>query len=205
MVTMGCYSGSFIFSLADMCATAPPADPRLTDLAQWLTKTRVLSTQVDPCVDAGQLSLRGVSGSDKVRLIAAINEWAAQHGHEGWRAFSSGHSVDVVTEKTGKLLVVQAACLRLGLDPLTQVLRVGDGGDFGGNDYELLSQGLALSVDAVPPGVEQCWNLLPRMLSGVRGTEYYLRYLEAADGEAKFTAEFSGHADFAVREGLSRS
>lgn len=205
MVTMGCYSGSFIFSLADLHAAAPPADPRLSDLAQWLSKTRALSTQVDPCADAGQLSLRGVSGSDKVRLVAAINEWVAQHGYEGWRAFSSGHSVDVVTEKAGKLLVVQDACRRLGLDPLTQVLRVGDGGDFGGNDYELLSEGLALSVDAVPPGVEQCWNLLPRMLSGVRGTEYYLQNLEAAEGEARFSAEFSEHANFAVRDGLSRS
>lgn len=205
MVTMGCYSGSFIFSLADIHAAAPPADPRLSDLAQWLSKTRALSTQVDPCADAGQLSLRGISGSDKMRLVAAINEWVAQHGHEGWRAFSSGHSVDVVTEKAGKLLVVQDACHRLGLDPLTQVLRVGDGGDFGGNDYELLSEGLALSVDAVPPGVEQCWNLLPRMLSGVRGTEYYLQNLEAAEGEAKFSADFSEHADFAVREGLGLS
>lgn len=205
MVTMGCYSGSFIFSLADIHAAAPPADPRLSDLAQWLSKTRALSTQVDPCADAGQLSLRGISGSDKVRLIAAINEWVAQHGYEGWRAFSSGHSVDVVTEMAGKLLVVQDACHRLGLDSLTQVLRVGDGGDFGGNDYELLSEGLALSVDAVPPGVEQCWNLLPRMLSGVRGTEYYLQNLEAADGEARFSAEFSEYANFAVREGLSRS
>jgi len=205
MVTMGCYSGSFIFSLADIHAAAPLADPRLSDLAQWLSKTRALSTQVDPCADAGQLSLRGISGSDKVRLVAAINEWVAQHGYEGWRAFSSGHSVDVVTEKAGKLLVVQDACHRLGLDPLTQVLRIGDGGDFGGNDYELLSEGLALSVDAVPPGVEQCWNILPRMLSGVRGTEYYLQNLEAADGEARFSAEFSDHANFAVRDGLSRS
>ena len=151
------------------------------------------------------MSLRGVFGIDKQRLIAAINEWVAQHGHEGWRTFSSGHSLDVITEKAGKLLVVQDACQRLGLDPLTQVFRVGDGGDFGGNDYELLSEGLALSVDAVTPAVSHCWNLLPRMLSGVRGTAYYLKKLEAADGEARFAAEFSAHANLAVREGLGHS
>ena len=138
-------------------------------------------------------------------MIAAINEWVSQQGHEGWRAFNSGHSVDVVTEKAGKQLVVRDACRRLGLDPLKQVLRVGDAGDFGGNDYELLSEGLALSVDAVPPGVEQCWNLLPRMLGGVRGTEYYLQELEAAEGEARFSAEFLYQAGLAVREGLGRS
>ncbi|MCU7374871.1 hypothetical protein PEC18_29480 [Paucibacter sp. O1-1] len=204
-VTVGCYSGSFIFNLADQEAAKPPTDPRLVELAKWLHQTRAMSAQVEPCVDAGQLSLRGVSGSDKVRLIAAINEWMAQQSQEGWRAFSSGHSVDVVTEQAGKLLVVQDSCRRLGLKALTQVLRVGDAGDFGGNDYELLSEGLALSVDAVPPGVEQCWNLLPRMLSGVRGTEYYLQKLEAAGGEARFSAEFLDQAELAVREGLGRN
>lgn len=205
MVTMGCYSGSFIFNLADTDVAVPPPDPRLTELAEWLHEARALSLQVEHCIDAGQLSLRGVSGSDKVRLISAITEWVAQQGHKGWRAFSSGHSVDVVTEKAGKLLVVQDVCHRLGLDPLTQVLRVGDAGDFGGNDYELLSEGLALSVDTVPPGVEQCWNLLPRMLSGVRGTEYYIQELQAAGGEAWFSAEFLVQAELAVREGLGRS
>lgn len=205
MVTMGCYSGSFIFNLADKDPVPPPVDPRLNELAQWLVTARALSTQVEPCADAGQLSLRGVSSSDKIRLVAAINEWAARQGYEGWRAFSSGHSVDVVTEKAGKLLVVQDACRRLELDLLMQVLRLGDAGDFGGNDYELLSEGLALSVDAVPPGVEQCWNLLPRMLSGVRGTEYYLRELQAAEGEARFSVEFLDHAEQVVREGLGCS
>ncbi|WIV97501.1 HAD family hydrolase [Kinneretia aquatilis] len=204
-VTVGCYSGSFTFNLADQAICKPPADPRLDELAEWLRKTRALSVQVEPCVDAGQLSMRGVSGSDKVRLLAAINEWVTRKGQEGWRAFSSGHSVDVVTEKAGKLLVVQTACSRLGLAPLTQVLRVGDAGDFGGNDYELLSEGLALSVDAVPPGVEQCWNLLPRMLSGVRGTEYYLQGLEAVGGEARFSAEFLSQAELVVRESLGRN
>jgi hydroxymethylpyrimidine pyrophosphatase-like HAD family hydrolase len=205
MVTMGCYSGSFVFNLSDKHAVSPPADPRLLDLAQWLRKTRVMTARVVPSAGAGQLSLRGISGSDKLRLVAAINQWVARHGYEGWRAFSSAHSVDVVTRRAGKLLVVQNASHQLGLNPLTQVLRIGDGGDFGGNDYELLSAGLALSVDAVPPGAEQCWNLLPRMLSGVRGTEYYLLNLEATDGEARFSAKFSEHANFSVRDGLGLS
>lgn len=51
----------------------------------------------------------------------------------------------------------------------------------------------------------RCWNLLPRMLSGVRGTEYYLQHLESIDGEARFSAEFSDLANYAVREGLGQS
>jgi hypothetical protein len=200
-VTLGCYSGSLIFRL-DQQAAEPKPDARLSELAEWLTQTRAKPCAVTPNIDFGQMSLRGVPSSDKVRLIAAVNEWVALQGWHGWRTFCSGHSVDVVTEATGKHLVVQDVCNRFNLDPQDEVLRIGDAGDFGGNDYELLASGLALSVDAVPPGRDQCWNLLPRDLSGVRGTEYYLRALDIRSGVARFTRAFLTRAEDAVRDGL---
>ncbi len=203
-VTVGCYSGSHIFNLADEKASAPAADARLCELALWLTESRALSETIVPNPDAGQLGLRGVPGNEKVRLIAAIQEWIAQKGLRGWRTFCSGHSVDVVTEQSGKLLVVEHVCARLGLNPEAEILRLGDAGDFGGNDYELMSSGLALSVDTVPPGWQQCWNLLPRSLTGVRGTEHYLRALQAHEGEARFCADFLVQAERAALEGLGR-
>ncbi|HRH85842.1 MAG TPA: hypothetical protein PLO41_03250 [Rubrivivax sp.] len=202
-VTLGCYSGSLIFRLDDKNVSNPMADSRLCELGRWLTESRALSAAIVPNPDAGQLSLRGVPGTEKVRLIAAINEWIAQQGLRGWRTFCSGHSVDVVTEQAGKLLVVEHVCQRLGLEADTQLLRLGDAGDFGGNDYELLSSGLSLSVESIPPGWSQCWNLLPRRLSGVRGTEHYLRGLVVQAGEARFTKDFMVQAEHNVREGLA--
>lgn len=189
-VTVGCYSGSYIFRLDQVEVVKPPPDRRLCELATWLTESRALPDAISPSPDVGQLSLRGVPGTEKVRLIAAINEWIAQRGFRGWRTFCSGHSVDVVTEHAGKLRVVEQVCERFGLDAETDVLRLGDAGDFGGNDYELMSSGLSLSVDSVPPGWRACWNLLPRQLSGVRGTGYYLRGLKVVSGSARFTDEF---------------
>jgi hydroxymethylpyrimidine pyrophosphatase-like HAD family hydrolase len=203
-VTLGCYSGSHIFELDQTEANAPSPDPRLSELARWLCDRRALPTLIEPNVDAGQLGLRGLPSADKWRLIAAINEWMAAENCRGWRTFSSGHSVDVITENAGKRRVVEHVCQRLGLDPLTQVLRLGDAGDLGGNDYELLSEGLALSVDAVPPDTAHCWNLLPRTLRGVRGTQYYLRALETAACEARFSAQFLEQASASVQEGLGR-
>lgn len=202
-VTLGCYSGSLIFRL-DQKAAEPLADARLTELSDWLTEMRAKPGIVSPNIDFGQLSMRGVPSADKVRLIAAINEWVADKGLRGWRTFCSGHSVDVVTEKAGKKLVVEEVCRLFELDAETQVLRIGDAGDFGGNDYELLASGLALSVDTVPPGWEQCWNLLPRNLTGVRGTEYYLRALDIESDAARFNAAFLTRATEAVRDGLGR-
>lgn len=204
-VTLGCYSGSHVFRLDDQTVTKPTADCRLCDLARWLTEVRALPAAVVPNPCAGQLSLRGVPETEKVRLIAAINEWIAQQGLRGWRTFCSGHSVDVVTELAGKLLVVEQVCQRFGLDADTQVLRLGDAGDFGGNDYELMATGLSLSVESVSPDWSQCWNLLPRHLSGVRGTEYYLRGLVVQAGEARFTGDFIAQAERSVREGLGHA
>ncbi len=113
--------------------------------------------------------------------------------------------MDVVTEHAGTLFVVEEVSKFLNLDPYSQILRFGDAGDFGGNDYELLSSGLSLSVETVPPGWAQCWNLLPRNLRGVRGTEHYLRGIEAHAGEARFTAEFLAQAERVVRDGLGRN
>lgn len=204
-ITVGCYSGSHIFRLDDHTVVKPTADSRLCELTRWLIESRALPASIVPNPDAGQLSLRGVPGTEKVRLIAAINEWIAQQGLRGWRTFCSGHSVDVVTEQSGKLLVVEQVCQRFGLDAGSQILRLGDAGDFGGNDYELMSTGLSLSVESVPPGWRQCWNLLPRRLSGVRGTEHYLRWLVVQAGEARFTAEFMTQAERNVREGLGHA
>ena len=145
----GCYSGSFhIQSKRTKHATTPPTDPRLIELTQWLRKTRAVDASRSMC-GCWTTKFAAFSDGDKVRLIAAINEWGftttppgmdVQFGPFGGRCH----------RKAGKLLVVQDACHRLGLNSLTRVLRIGDGGDFGGNDYELLSEGLALSVDAAP-------------------------------------------------------
>lgn len=204
-ITLGCYSGSYFIELDRDRLDAPVADPRLVQLAQWLCDRQVLPEHITPRVDAGQLGLRGLPGAERWRLIAAINEWVAAEAHRGWRTFSSGHSVDVITEHVGKRRVVEHLCERLQLDPLTQVLRLGDAGDFGGNDYELLSEGVALSVDAVPPDASQCWNLLPRMLRGVRGTQFYLQSLEAEASVARFSVAFLQRSAAALRERVSDS
>ncbi|WP_157649293.1 HAD hydrolase family protein [Burkholderia ubonensis] len=202
LITLGCYSGSHIFELSQEDVAAPSRDPRLLELAHWLCDCRALPAQIELNVDGGQLGLRDLSSADKWRLIAAINEWIARKAYSGWRTFSSGHSADVITEYAGKRRVVEHVCERFGLDPHTEVLRLGDAGDFGGNDYELLSEGLGLSVDAVSPDLAQCWNLLPRTLRGARGTQYYLQSLESVAGEIRFSAAFLEQATAVVQESL---
>jgi len=69
-------------------------------------------------------------------------------------------------------------------------LRIGDSGDFDGNDFELLNDGLSLSVGSVSPLPGTCWNLLPKDYHGHIGTLHYLSSLEAAGGWAWFSKQF---------------
>ena len=63
-----------------------------------------------------------------------------------------------------------------------EVLRIGDLGSWGGNDFDLLNQGLSLSVDRVSSNLDTCWNLGPPGSKGITTTMQYLRALFPADG-----------------------
>ncbi|MEA2828504.1 MAG: hypothetical protein QOG43_2943 [Actinomycetota bacterium] len=88
---------------------------------------------------------------------------------------SSGHSVDIVRPGTSKVSVIahlEAATAR-------PVLAIGDQGDRGGNDFELLAaRPWSLTVDRCSPDPNRCWflgygrevgpDLLARYLAGAR-------------------------------------
>jgi hypothetical protein len=51
---------------------------------------------------------------------------------------------------------------------------LGDRGRWPGNDFDLLSDVLGLSVDEVSSDPLQCWNLAPPGLLGPQAAVYYL-------------------------------
>lgn len=189
-IITGYYSGSVIEPLTAP-AQEPPVDSRLSSLSDWLGQHGLLE-QVGsvPKLNGGQLSLRVQNQAAKGKAIAAIQHWIREQGHDGWRVFCSGHSIDVLTNKIGKRLVVDEIARRTGACAETEILRIGDSGDFDGNDFELLNAGLGLSVANVSPIAEACWNLLPRYRHGSAGTHYYLSSLETEGHLLRFTDRF---------------
>ena len=95
----------------------------------------------------------------------------------------SGHSVDIVAPGVSKLNVLTRLRERIGDKG---VLRIGDQGRWPGNDYELLRDRLALSVDQTNGDPETCWNLGPRGQRGEVVTLNYLSALRAGSGELQF-------------------
>lgn len=193
-VILGYYSGSFIRRL-DEDPVFPEADNRFGALISWLNKNGILyQLEATPKVDCGQLGIRSANRAGVTRAVTAIRHWIQETGATGWRVYCSGHSIDVLTEQTGKQLVVDAVSRFAVATQDTQILRLGDSGDFDGNDFELLDSGLGLSVGSVSPAPDHCWSFLPFDRRGAAGTLFYLSALSAKNGVATFDEDFIRHS-----------
>lgn len=190
LVFIGYYSGSSAAWLDEDFDAAQP-DDRFGLLKSWLIEhCMVSSSPANLKVVGGQMSLRLTGKLSKTAITSAIRYWLEENQYSGWRVFCSGHSVDVLTEKVGKRNVASKFGHLIGANPEDQILRIGDSGDFGGNDHELLSAGLGLSVATASPLMASCWNLLAHNVHGAAGTCHYLSALEVEDGKARFSERF---------------
>jgi hypothetical protein len=89
------------------------------------------------------------------------------------KVMTSGHSVDVVPRSTTKQAVVGRVSRATDL----AVLAIGDQGDVGGNDFELLAgDAWTLTVDRCSADPTRCWYLDRR---GRTGPELLIAYLDA--------------------------
>lgn len=193
-ILVGYYSGSLIEALNQNEPLNPAPDSNLQALASWLTEAGLVpgGDRYPIKMHGGQLSVRSFKGYSLPRVMSAIRFWLSDHGYNKWRAYCSGHSIDVLTDASGKEAVVSYVAALIGCDPQSEILRLGDSGDFDGNDYELLGSGLGLSVDRVSSLHGACWNFLPVGLRGVLGTGYYLDCLVGDRGQMRFSPQKIG-------------
>ena len=89
-----------------------------------------------------------------------------------FRVVRSGHSIDVVPRDTTKASVVW----EMGKQTAMPVLAIGDQGQRGGNDFDLLaSTPFSLSVDSCSADPTRCWNLSRSTETGPTALVRYLR------------------------------
>lgn len=190
-MSLGLYSGSYILSLDTTSLAFPPEDSRFLELLDWLDAIGLLHQLGEkPKIVCNQMSIRIAKYSAYQHTLSAIRYWISSTEKRGWRAYCSGHSIDVITENAGKAMVVQAVAEQTRSDPQHEILRIGDSGNFDGNDFELLNDGLSLSVGSISPLPDSCWNLLPKEFHGHIGTLYYLSSLDVENERAMFSKKF---------------
>ena len=179
---LGLYNGSVLMSLAEDMGDCSQVPAELRELAAALQEGLGASAKI-----VSRSTQISVSPSMPVAGEVLLGEVrpVLERFNGAWRAVASGHSVDIINRDVSKRDVLNK--IRNDCDGL-HVLTIGDQGQWGGNDFELLAcTALSLSVDRVSSDPSRCWNLDAR---GEKGPRLLRRYLEAIKFDSDSTARF---------------
>jgi hydroxymethylpyrimidine pyrophosphatase-like HAD family hydrolase/fructoselysine-6-P-deglycase FrlB-like protein len=89
------------------------------------------------------------------------------------KVMETNHSIDIIPVNSSKRNIIT----EYDLDE-QEFLMIGDSGDLGGNDYELLYGDTGLSVDYVSSAFNSCWNYALPGVRNLEATEYYLNMID---------------------------
>lgn len=176
-VYIGYYNGAVITTLSNVeqDLIGPFGSPKLLDSLS----AHPLLESAEIRSNAAQISLRIPPPIGVSTAIPAVDAVLSQYGLKP-RITSSGHSIDIQFSDASKNAVVDQVQASLPDDRI--VLRIGDKGNFLGNDAELLASPYGISVDEASRDFRHCWALAPAGIKGVQATLYYLSKLEFTEG-----------------------
>lgn len=184
-IVIGYYNGAEITTLAD--DHAPDGQDRVCDaLDQIAAALREQSELTDVATQTDrrfQITLQARRPTTESRLWDLAQQAVLMTNQRNVTITRSSHSVDILAPGISKLNVLKHLQHAIGEAPF---LAIGDRGRWPGNDYELLKEPFALSVDELSVDPETCWNLAPRGQRGIAATLCYLKTLRAKDGRLRF-------------------
>ena len=173
-VILGYYNGAEVGTLND--DSVPQADQRptqeLREIAKNLLKEPELIAQATQEHRRDQLTITSQGNIREDRLWEIVQS-VVQRSLTKPTVLRSSHSVDVLSSAATKLHVTTRMH---EISPTGSILTIGDRGRWPGNDHELLSLPLSLSVDQSSPARDTCWNL---GAPGQRGPAITIEYLRA--------------------------
>lgn len=177
-VIMGYYNGGFIIplgfnkSFSDLQASPPEDFKKMINfIDNYIPKGKICS---DGIVDNNPFQLNFFSDEDDGTFyVDLLKKYIREH--TVLKILQSPHSFDVVPTCSSKLNVCNYMCQN-GLNP-HEILTIGDSGNYGGNDYELLNRKYSLSVDQVSGSIDNCWNFSPCNIQNLDATLFYLEKL----------------------------
>jgi len=177
-VIIGYHNGAVVRTLQEAVPylDAEPSDGTFSAVAAALRAHLEQTGLATLRVREHQITVNPVAGSGLGETWRATRECLDVAGFQETRVWLSSHSVDVLSARCSKLHVVDAVASAAGCDS-AQVLRIGDRGTWPGNDWELLSSPLGLSVDECSSDALTCWNMLPTDVRGATATVRLLRLL----------------------------
>jgi HAD superfamily hydrolase (TIGR01484 family) len=175
-VIIGNYNGSIIYPLkSDLPHFKNTSSKTLRQALDLLTKDSLLTEQANIEPRSKQISITPKTKLISQPIFKRIFEILSQL--RDIKITQSGHSVDILDPDVSKTQVVEVLRKKIN-DVKSNILIIGDQGQYEGNDFELLNLPYSLSVDKISSSPITCWNLSPIGLRGVRATLAVLRSLE---------------------------
>ena len=156
-VIVGCYGGASIARLDDDGAQVPTQDQQVFE-ASIILQTNLKGSDLHFDLNPQLLSIRPSPTVDlhtvRNTILENVRDVISAH-----RVVQSAHSIDILGSQASKLRVLESVIEHTQSKDNESVLRIGDQGAWGGNDYELLASGPSLSVDRVSADFRTCWNI----------------------------------------------
>lgn len=175
-IIIGYYNGAQIATLAD--DQAPNGEDvvceSLASIASALREQSELADIAKQTDRHSQITLEALRPTPEGRLWDLAHQTVLMAAQRNVTITRSSHSIDIMAEGVSKLNVLEHLRQSVGAAP---VLMIGDRGRWPGNDYELLKEPFALSVDELSVDPATCWNLAPRGQRGIAATLFYLKAL----------------------------
>jgi len=170
-------------SLVDKSELIPIRDS-LQILVTGMSSTPGISGTYSNEVRDTQVTFRPTSAQNFPILLRHIQERLALAPSLRLKCLRSSHSIDVIPNGVSKVNAIAAAARLFKCAKHLQFLRVGDMGDWPGNDSELLDHFAGLSVDRVSANLLTAWNFSPRGLSNTESLAQYLgSFVRETNGE----------------------
>jgi len=179
-ILIGNYNGSTIIQLdRDLPSHEGTSSRILKQANNHLRKDPLLLRHAHVEIRSKQISITPKSGLIGQPILERISELLSQL--KNVKITQSDHSIDILHPSVSKTSVVEI--LRRTLkDEKSNVLIIGDQGQYGGNDFELLNLPHSLSVDKISSSLTTCWNFSP---IGLRGAKATISIINAIDVENK--------------------
>jgi HAD superfamily hydrolase (TIGR01484 family) len=144
LITIGYYNGSIITSAEKhLDINEYTIDPALMDVDSFIKKNFQYPKNVEIRPTQITIDFSDFEGVDMSANL--ICEQLNKHCQD-IKIVRSSHSIDIINKNTSKLRVLSQMQFR------HECLTVGDNGQIGGNDYELLSHRYSVSVNHPSPG-----------------------------------------------------
>jgi hydroxymethylpyrimidine pyrophosphatase-like HAD family hydrolase len=185
-VFVGYHNCSYVGRLSEDDHESTPSDPAIEHAALALRQNEELATDYLISQDGQQLALRPRSYVPEDRLWNLVHHVLLDAGIEGLQVLRSSHSVDVLASGVSKLRILEVLASELNCNANAHILKIGDRGQWPGNDFALLSGPLSLSVDEVSPAAETGWHIGPRGYVGTAVTAMYCRSLSSESGHFRW-------------------